>query len=58
MAEHLFANGPISPVDRWTLELRPEENPFLQAVTITDERQIDLGEIADAVMALVYETVV
>jgi len=45
-------------VDRWTLELRPEENPFLQAVTITDERQIDLGEIADAVMALVYETVV
>jgi len=58
LAEHLFANGPISPVDRWTLELRPEDNPFLQAVTVTDEKQIDLAEIEDAVLTLEYDTVV
>jgi PKD repeat protein len=56
-ATHLLTGRTLSPVDDgWTVELLRSENPFLQSVTGTDNEQIDLGEIFDAVLALEYET--
>lgn len=56
LTNHLFAAGPISPVDRWTLELSLADNPFLRSVTPNDNEQVELGEIDDAVLLLEYET--
>jgi hypothetical protein len=56
LASHLFEDGPISPVDKWTFELSLEDNPFLRSVTQSDIEEIDLSEIADAVLSLEYET--
>jgi hypothetical protein len=63
LTKHLFPEDsqigqrlPLSPVDRWTLELRPDDNPFLLTVTPNDNLRIDLGELEDAILILEYET--
>jgi hypothetical protein len=55
LAAHLFDAGPILPVDTWTVELSLEDNPFLRSVTQSDVEEIDVSEIADAVLSLEYE---
>ena len=62
LTEHLFPQDPLrhqrlalSPVDRWTLELSPDDNPFLRSVTSSDNMQVALDEIEDAVLVLEYE---
>jgi hypothetical protein len=56
-AAHMLTGRTLSPVDQgWTVELLRSDNPFLRSVTRTDNEQIDLGEIFDAVLALEYET--
>jgi hypothetical protein len=44
----------LSPVDNWTIELRPGENPMLQVATPSDSRVLDLREIEDAILGLDY----
>jgi hypothetical protein len=56
LVTHLFGDGSISPVDRWTLELSLEDNEFLRSVSINDNEQVDLDEIEDALLVLEYET--
>ena len=55
-AQHVFGTDILSPADRWTLELPLDDNPSLVAVTGNDLRQHDLGEIADVVLAMEYDT--
>jgi hypothetical protein len=55
---HLFASGPLSPVDEWTIELPLADNACLRSVGTRDTEQYDLTEIQDAVLALDYETTV
>jgi hypothetical protein len=56
LTKHLFDEGTISPIDTWTLELSTEDNPFLRSVTQSDAEEIDVSEIADAILSLEYET--
>lgn len=56
LATHLFAEGALSPVDEWSVELPLAENAFLRSVTATDVQQYGLAEIQDVVLALEYET--
>ena len=53
-AVHVFGGRTISPVDRWTLELRVEDNPFFASVSSADVAEIDASELADAVLALEF----
>jgi hypothetical protein len=53
--QHLFAQGPLAPTDRWTLELPLSDNPAAVSVTSADVKQHDLSELSDAVLALEYE---
>jgi hypothetical protein len=57
--QHVFGPGPsttLSPIDRWTLELPLDDNPCAVSVSSTDVKQHDLGELADAFLALEYKT--
>ena len=63
MTEHIFPNDQQaaqrltrSAADRWTLELLPDDNPFLRAVTSNDAIKIELEDIADTVLMLEFET--
>ena len=56
MAKHLFAEGALSPVDEWTVELPFADNAFLRSVGATDAEQYNLAEIQDVVLGLEYET--
>jgi hypothetical protein len=56
LAQHLFAKGPLSPADRWTFQLKAEDNPFLQDVTTAEDGRIHLAGLEDAVLVLEYET--
>jgi peptidoglycan hydrolase-like protein with peptidoglycan-binding domain len=63
LTEHLFPLDPssnqrlaLSPVDHWTLEVSPDDNPFLRSVTSNDNLQVDLDEVEDAILILEYET--
>lgn len=58
LTAQLFAAGPISPVDRWTLEflVNDDENLFLRTVNKADEPSIALGDIDDLILRLEYET--
>ena len=56
VATHLFAQGALSPVDEWTVELPLSNNAFLRSVGATDVEPYDLAEIQDVVLALEYET--
>jgi hypothetical protein len=63
LTEHLFPQDPLtsqrlalSPADRWTLELSPDDNPFLRSVTPNDNIQILLDDVEDAILLLEYET--
>jgi hypothetical protein len=51
---HVFGGRTISPVDRWTLELRGEDNPCFASVSSADVAEIDASELADAVLALEF----
>ncbi len=53
-AQHVFGQGSIVPTDRWTLELPLDDNPSAVSVSSADVKQHDLGELADAVLALEY----
>lgn len=61
--EHVFPKDqasdqrlPLSAVDNWTLELPFDDNPFLRSVTSNDNVEMELDDIADAVLMLEYET--
>jgi hypothetical protein len=56
LAIHLFDTGEVGPVDRWELELPVDDNMFLRVVTPSDQEQVNLGEIDDAILSLEYET--
>jgi hypothetical protein len=56
VAAHLFAEGALSPVDEWTVELPLADNACLRSVGATDAEQYGLAEIQDVVLALEYET--
>jgi len=56
LATQLFAAGPLSALDSWTLGLPIAGNPFLQTVSRGDDPEINLAEIDDAVLVLEYET--
>jgi hypothetical protein len=53
--QHLFGGGTLSPIDRWSLEFPLDENPCLVSVNSADTKQHDLGELADAFLALEYK---
>ena len=54
--QHLFGSADaLTPVDRWTFELPAGVNPALASVTANDTLTVDLGELADAFLALEYE---
>jgi hypothetical protein len=53
--QHVFGPGTLSPTDRWTLELPFNVNPCAVSVSATDVQQYDLGELADAFLALEYQ---
>jgi hypothetical protein len=53
--QHVFGGAALSPTDRWTLEFPPDENPCLVSVSSLDTKQHDLGELADAFLALEYK---
>ena len=53
---HLFAEGALSPVDTWTIELPLSDNACLRSVGVTDTELYDLAEIDDVMLALEYET--
>jgi hypothetical protein len=62
LTEHLFPRDPVSdqptplsPVDDWTLELTVDDNPFLRSVTSSDVVELELDDIADAVLILEFE---
>jgi uncharacterized cupin superfamily protein len=57
VTEHLFGGGPVSPVDRWTVRIDAQDNPFLRSVSATDVEQVDLSPIDDAVLILEYVVV-
>ena len=48
VATHLFAEGALSPVDEWTVELPLSDNTFLRSVSATDVEQYGFAEIQDA----------
>jgi hypothetical protein len=54
----LFKDGNVtvtlSPVDRWTLELSPSDNPWLMTVSPSDVAEFDGGELADAILGLEF----
>jgi hypothetical protein len=54
----IFKNGSgnvtLSPVDRWTLELPLQENPWFLAVSSSDVGEFDGKELADAVLTLEF----
>jgi hypothetical protein len=56
VATYLFAEGSVSPVDQWTVELPLADNAFQRSVDATDAEQYDLAEVEDVVLALEYET--
>jgi hypothetical protein len=56
VATHLFAEGALSPVDEWTVELPLSDNACLRSVGATDTEQYDVAEVQDVVLALEYET--
>lgn len=54
--QHVFGAGDVlSPIDKWTFELPVDVNPALASVTPNDNAAVDLGELADALLALEYE---
>jgi hypothetical protein len=53
--QHVFGPGILAPTDRWTLELPLDDNPCAVSVSSTDVKQHDLGELADAFLALEYK---
>jgi hypothetical protein len=56
VTKHLFAEGALSPIDYWTVELPLADNPCLRSVGATDAEQYSLAEIQDVVLGLEYET--
>lgn len=56
VAAHLFAEGALSPVDEWTVEVPLADNACLRSVSAMDVEQYGLAEIQDVVLALEYET--
>jgi hypothetical protein len=56
LAQHLFSNGALSPVDEWSIELPLSDNVFLRSVAASDREQYDVGAIHDVILALEYET--
>jgi PKD repeat protein len=56
-SKHLFTTpfGALSPSDRWTLEVLPADNPFLNTVSDTDQTQLDLSSYGDVVWTMEYE---
>ncbi len=56
VATHLFAEGALSPVDEWTVELPFSDNACLRSVGATDAYQYGLAEIQDVVRVLEYES--
>ncbi|HEX3030367.1 MAG TPA: PKD domain-containing protein, partial [Clostridia bacterium] len=55
LCRHIFASGPITPDDKWTLELKPEDNEFLRSVTTNDIQKVDLDIVNDIVLSMEYE---
>jgi len=56
--QHVFGTGSsttLSPTDRWSLELPLDDNPCVVSVASNDVKQHDLGELADAFLALEYK---
>jgi hypothetical protein len=57
LATRLFGNGSVvSPVDRWTLELPRDENPWFVTVSPSDVAEFDGSELSDAVLSLEFRT--
>jgi len=56
LTTHLFGDGSVtaSPVDRWTLELPLEENPWFTTVSPSDLPEFDGAEFADAILSLEF----
>ena len=55
--KHLFAapSAALSPIDRWTLEILPADNSFLNAASDSDQIQLDLSAFQDVVWTMEYE---
>ena len=56
LATQLFGSGTavVSPVDRWTLELPRDENPWFVKVSPSDVAEFDGSELSDAVLSLEF----
>jgi PKD repeat protein len=52
----IFGDGstPVSPVDRWTLELPVAANPWLLTVSSSDVAEFDGSEFSDALLTLEF----
>ena len=53
--QHLFTGGALSPVDDWVIELPLAQNPWLRAASLNGQKEYDLGDVQDAILALEYE---
>jgi hypothetical protein len=58
LAIHVFGSdpsqNPLSPADRWTLELPLAANPCFLAVSSSDVAEFDGSELSDAILSLEY----
>jgi len=55
VGQHIFGGAALSPIDRWTLALNLDENPFLASVTSIDAKKLELSEFEDIFLALEYK---
>ena len=56
LAKHLFGPGPLSPLDRWTVELPIADNPSLLVVDRFDKTESISAPFIDVLLSLEYET--
>ncbi len=54
-AQHVFGDGELSPVDRWSVELPVAENRWFASASLDDDVAFDATEIADVLLALEFE---
>jgi hypothetical protein len=54
-AQHVFGDGELSPVDRWSAELPVAENQWFASASLDDDVAFDATEIADVLLALEFE---
>jgi hypothetical protein len=54
-AKHVFGDGELSPVDRWSVELPVAENRWFASASLDDDIAFDASDIADVLLALQFE---